>query len=273
MTRPLILVTNDDGIASPGLAAAVAAVDPLGDLLIAAPATQQTSMGRSRTRLSELDGCILPRDVQYQGKTWPGFAVQATPALVVEHAIQELAPRRINLVVSGINYGENVGSCITISGTIGAAMEAAECGLLALAFSMETEVEQYFRHDRSVDFSAALYFVRFFAERVLGKQFPPDVDVFKVDIPRSATPESGWMMTAQDRLAYYRPTVVRETGDLFQPSRLTHSVAKGKFSRPGTDAYALSRGLVSITPLSLDHTSRTPLDELQKLIDRHPDPG
>ncbi len=105
MTRPLILITNDDGIASPGLAAVAAALDPLGELLIVAPASQQTSMGRSRSQQGGRDGKLL--QVRYGGQSWDGVAANATPALAVEHAIRELATRPVALAVSDVNYGEN----------------------------------------------------------------------------------------------------------------------------------------------------------------------
>ena len=267
MERPLILITNDDGITSPGLAAAVAALDPLADLLIAAPASQQTSMGRSRTRISEQDGRIVPRTVWFGEKSWGGFSVQATPAMTVEHALQELAPRRVDLAVSGINYGENIGTCITVSGTIGAAMEAAERGIPALAVSMETEVEQYYKHDQGVDFRAAIHFVHFFASRLIGKSLPFDVDVLKIEIPMTATPDTPWMVARQDRLSYYTPKIVRSSKDFESATRLENVVAKGQFTQSGTDAYAMAKGFVSITPLSLDHTSRLNMSEVQMLFE------
>jgi 5'-nucleotidase len=267
MERPLILITNDDGIASPGLAAVVAALDPLGDLLIAAPLIQQTSMGRSRTHMSDQDGQIVAQKVWFGEKSWDGFAVRATPALVVEHALQELAPRRVTLAVSGINYGENIGSCITASGTIGAALEAAERGIPALAISLETEIGQYFEHDESVDFSTAMYFTHFFAARMLGKLFPADVDVLKIEIPKIATPASPWVVTRQDRLSYYAPKIIRALDTLNSATVVETMVAKGQFSVPGTDAHALMQGFISVTPLSLDCTSRFDLGELQKLVE------
>jgi 5'-nucleotidase len=90
-TQPLILVTNDDGIESPGLAAAAAALAPLGELLIIAPLIQQTSRGRSRPLRDGSDGRIIRRTVVFEGQSWEGYAVDATPAVVVDHGILELA--------------------------------------------------------------------------------------------------------------------------------------------------------------------------------------
>ena len=126
MKAPLILLTNDDGVHSPGLAAAAEALEPLGDLLIVAPQVQQTSMSRSRSQNQFVDGTITETVVDHGDRSWPAYSIKATPALAVVHAVKEIADRDIALAVSGINYGENVGSCVTVSGTIGAALEAAE---------------------------------------------------------------------------------------------------------------------------------------------------
>ena len=128
--RPLILVTNDDGIHSPGLYAAAQAAAKIGDVLIAAPHTQQTGMGRSFPRCPD-DGIIEEIDVQermreefwyeemYDGEI-RAYAVHGSPARAVAHGVLELADRKPDLCVSGINYGENLGTCLTCSGTMGA---------------------------------------------------------------------------------------------------------------------------------------------------------
>jgi 5'-nucleotidase len=267
MPRPLILVTNDDGIASPGLAAAAAALDPLGDLLIAAPATQQTSMGRSRSQSGGRDGRITQATVSFGSRRWEGFAVNATPALTVEFAVQVLARRPIDLMVSGISYGENVGTCVTVSGTIGAALEGAEHGLRSLAVSVETPEAHYYEHDETVNFRPAMHFVQLFAAASLSRAWPPDVDVLKIEIPAAATAETGWRVTRQDRLVYYRPTLAEGAGASGEPNPMVYRVRKGQYLREGTDTQALAHGLVSVTPLSLDLTSRTALGEVEALLD------
>jgi 5'-nucleotidase len=268
MTQPLILLTNDDGIESPGLAAAAAALDPLGELLIIAPASQQTSMARSRSQKDGRDGRLFRQDVLYGDQRWDGIAANATPALSVEHGLQEFAQRPVNLVVSGINYGENIGSCITVSGTIGAALEAADRGIPALAVSIEIFGDDHYHYDTGLDFNAAIHFTRYFAGRMLAQAMPPDVDVIKLDIPAQATPETGWMVTRQDKIAYYTPELPHRTNPFEgQAPIIKHHPAKGKYTATGTDAYALTKGLVSITPLSLDLTSRVELEKLKTLFD------
>jgi 5'-nucleotidase len=265
--KPLILLTNDDGINSPGLAAAAMALDPLGELLIAAPEVQQTSMSRSRSQQCDTDGTITKRIVKYNHHSWPGFGIKATPALAVVHGVQELAERAISLVVSGINYGENVGTCVTVSGTIGASLEAAEKGLPTLAVSQEIASVDYHSYSQKVDFSAALHFTRMIAAVMLEQEMPLDADVLKLEIPLEATPDTRVVIARQDRLVYYQPNVIVRDQLHGTAGKVTHIPSKGEYTREDTDAYALARGYVSLTPLSLDLTSRNCLDQIGDLFE------
>lgn len=265
MSKPLILLTNDDGINSPGLAAAAAALDDLGDLLIVAPRVQQTSMSRSRSQQHGADGRIHEVEVTYKDQRWTGFSANASPALAVEHAVQEIANRPIDLAISGINYGENVGSCVTVSGTIGAALEAAERGIPAIAVSLEILSTDYHSHSHDIDFDIAGYFTHKLASNLMCMKMPFDVDVLKLEVPATATKESKIVIARQDRLSYYLPSITHRE-DLSTPAKFIHSPSKGKYTQKDTDAYALAQGMVCITPLSLDLTSRVPLQTLAQLF-------
>ncbi len=261
--RPLILIVNDDGIHSPGLAAAAAALDPLGDLLIVAPSVQQSGMGRSFPVFS--DGRIREETVRYGEQQWPGYAANASPAQAVQHALLELSDRRPDLAVSGINYGENLGTGITASGTVGAALEAADHGIPALAVSFEVPPEQHYSNDHRVDFGAALHFTRLFAERWLGAARPPDVDVLKIDIPASATPETDWQLTHLERGPYFVATRP-ERQDLQDEGRPGYALNPEATVDPASDVGALRAGLVSVTPLTLDMTARVRRDLLRHVL-------
>src|SRR5215203_2546696 len=112
--KPQILLTNDDGILSPGLWAAAAALSKLGFVTVTAPRDQSSGMGRSLPSTS--DGIIQEKRVQVNGQEWSVYAVGGSPAQTILHAVYEVMKRKPDLVVSGINYGENVASGITISG-------------------------------------------------------------------------------------------------------------------------------------------------------------
>ncbi len=260
---PLILVTNDDGIRSPGLRAAAAALQELGQVVVVAPAEQCSGAGRSMPSTSE--GRIYPETMTVNGRSIRAYAVEGTPAQVVDHAILEMLPRPPDLVVSGINYGENVGSGVTISGTVGAALEAASFGIPALAVSLQTPVEHHLGYSEEIDFRAAAHFTVLFAAAVLRRALPFDVDVLKIDVPAAATPETPWRWTRQSRQRYFvpvRPMRRRPT----DPGPLGYRV-EIDFERlePDSDIYALVvDGFVSVTPLSLDLTSRVSFEELNR---------
>lgn len=266
--RPLIIFTNDDGIASPGLWAAVAAFADIGDLMIVAPREQQSGMGRSLPTTSE--GRIFPYEPTPNNKsfTYTAYAVDGTPAQTVQHAVIELADRRPSLIVSGINYGENLGNGVTISGTVGAALEGASLGIPSLAVSQQVKHELHLSHSDSVDFTAAAYFARHFGEWLIKHpERPDDVDVLKLEIPSGATSETTWRMTRLSRRRVFWPTRPERVG-LSEIGRMGyHFDADPSKAEPDSDVYAvLHEGLVSVTPMSLDMTSRTDLFRLRQIL-------
>ena len=116
-------------------------------------------------------------------------------------------PRTPDLVVAGINNGENLTVGVTISGTVGAALEGAAAGIPALAVSLEMSEHDYLTHAEEIDFEAAKYFTCYFAARLLAMPVQSDVDVLKVDVPRHATPATPWKLTRLSRKQYYVPKV------------------------------------------------------------------
>ncbi len=265
-TRPLILFTNDDGIESPGLWAAAEALGDLGDILIVAPREQQSGTGRSMPVTSE--GRIYPHELPMNGYKYKAYAVDGTPAQAVQHGVLELADRLPSLVVSGINYGENAGNGVTISGTVGAALEAASLGIPALAMSQQTPKDLHLSYSPEVDFSGAAYFTRLFAEHLLRHpQRPDDVDVLKIDVPWQATPETPWRVTRISRRRVYWPTRP-ERVSLSDMGRIGyHFDSDPSKAEPDSDVYAVMHDkVVSVTPMSLDLTSRTDLFRLRRIL-------
>jgi 5'-nucleotidase len=264
--RPLILVTCDDGVESPGLRAAVRAVLDLGDVLVSAPCEQQSGAGRSLPTFN--DGVIHEIDYTVDGRPVPAYAVHGSPAQAVQYALMDLVDRKPALCVSGINFGENVGSDVTGSGTVGAAMEAADEGVPSLAVSLETEKQYHYRPSEEIDFSAATHFAHHFAARMLARQMPADVDMLKVDVPCDASPDTPWRATRLSRRRYYRP-VPSGRRYLAEKRRVGYEAdADLDAMEPDSDVHAVRVArAVSVTPLSLDLTSRVPLEELTRLLD------
>jgi len=257
--NPLILVTNDDGIASPGLHAVAQAVLPLGEVLVVAPARQWSGAGRSMP--AEDNGDISPYPLEIDGKPVAAYQVDSSPALVVVHALLEVVSRRPALVISGINYGENLGADITVSGTVGAALQAADLDIPALAASLQTPKETHFNPSDNVDFTAAAHFTRLFARWVLGVTLPFDVDVLKIDVPDDATPDTPWRLTRVSRQAYFVADGTIHGNINYEP--LPHP----ERAEPDSDIYALAVDrIVSVAPLSLDLTSRVDRGQMEELL-------
>jgi 5'-nucleotidase len=257
--RRQILLTNDDGIRSPGLWSAAEALSALGFVTVVAPREQSSGSGRSMPHTS--DGMISEETVEVGGKTWSVYAVGGTPAQAVMHGVLELMPARPALMVSGINYGSNAGLGVTISGTVGAALEGAAFGIPSLAISMETTTEQHRSYAEDVDFSAAAYFTRLFARKLLALGKYEDVSVLKVEIPSTATPRTPWRICRLSQQRFYEP-IKPLRASLQEAKRIDYRLVTSNADfEPGTDAYVLcvSRQ-VAVTPLSLDMTSRIDLD-------------
>ncbi|MBN1303865.1 MAG: 5'/3'-nucleotidase SurE [Anaerolineales bacterium] len=265
MPKRQVLLTNDDGIRSPGLWAAAEALSVLGFVTVVAPREQSSGMGRSLPNTS--DGIIREETVFVGEQEWQVFAVGGTPAQAVQHAILEILPARPDLVVSGINYGENVASGITISGTVGAALEAASMGIPAMAVSLETKQEHHLSYSTEVDFSAAAYFTTMFARWLLEAPLPDDLALLKVEVPSDATPQTPWEVTRVSRQRYFMPTAPRrESWDV--PGTVGYQHAIDLESEPAdTDVFVLQhKRRVSVSPVSLDLTARVDFKALDRSL-------
>lgn len=255
MQAPQILLTNDDGVHSPGLLAAATVLNALAPLQVIAPLHQQTAMGRAQR--GNKQATLTHTPLQLGHTCIDALACDASPALAVAHGLSVLHTFTPRLLVSGINYGENLGSSITCSGTVGAALEGACRGIPSIAVSMETGIDAHFNYLEQ-DWSTAAHFLRQFAAIVLERGLPPDVHVLKIDVPASATPETPWRLTTVSPNSYYHVHLEAPSLD----SRLGDArMSKGPrgHEHPHTDVYALSIDkVVSVTPLTFDLTSRAP---------------
>ena len=266
--KPQILLTNDDGIKSPGLWAAAEALSKIGYVHVVAPRDQSSGTGRSYPNSS--DGTIMEQTMKINDQKWQVYAVGGTPAQAVLHAVLEILPLKPDLVVSGINYGENLGESVTASGTVGAAMEAASQGIPALAISLEASLEHQMGYSRQVNFSTAAHFTALFASLVLNKTLPDDVDVLKVDVPRDATTDTPWVITQQAQNGYYFPRRPdRNQADWEKPVSVKYDININPAELPqDTDIYTvLVKRQVSVTPLSMNLTSRVAAEDLKKLLE------
>jgi len=259
-----ILLSNDDGIDSPGLWAAAEALSELGYVTVAAPRDHMSATGRGFAK--DADGRITKKKLTVKGQEWDVYAIVGSPSQSVTHGILEVVPQRPDLVVAGINFGENFATDVSYSGTVGAAIEAASLGIPALAMSLQLIHEEWDSFHNDVDFTVAAYFTRLFAEKLLLKEMPDDVDVLNVVVPDGATEKTPWKVTRLARMRYFKPYVVRK-GKPEETGYITSNILKDDEIPPDNDIYTVRvEKMVAVTPISMDMTSRVSPTFLDALL-------
>ncbi len=246
--RLLILVSNDDGYDAPGIAALEQALAPFADVVVSAPATDQSGVGHSLTIRGPI---VVQKHRQPNGAIW--YKVAATPATCVRMALEKFLSRRPDLVVSGINRGANLGPSVYYSGTVGAAREAVLSGLPALAVSLGGNDPAGYR--------IAAEFTRELIERLRAEHLLNSGMLLNVNVPLGD------------------PRGVRVVRMSFQTGAVTYEPvadASGHTAyRPGwrpptsddqsTDLGAFTHGYVTVTPLRLDETAERSFTALRVL--------
>jgi 5'-nucleotidase len=242
-----ILVSNDDGISSEGLAVLQETLASLDEVWVVAPDRDQSAVSHSLT---------LQRPLRIDQVGPRSFAVDGTPTDCVNLAINGILGERPRLVISGINRGANLGDDITYSGTVSAAMEATLLGVPAIAVSVVGR--------GPFDFRPAATFARQLALAVLQDRLPADT-LLNVNVPGVPAAEiKGFALTRQGKRRY--GDVIVEKVD--PRGRKYYWIGGDQLDfvdAEGTDFSAVERGLISITPLHLDLTNYTSLRELNHL--------
>jgi len=245
------LLTNDDGIYAKGLSALKEELSKDADCLIVAPETEQSAVGHAIT----ISRPLMVRRARKNGSFW-GYAVSGTPADCVKIGVRELAEKPVDLVVSGINLGANVGINVIYSGTVSAATEGAILGVPSLALSLDTH--------RDADFSFAARFARQMAQFILNGH-PQKSIPLNVNIP--AIPEEkikGIVVVKQGRAR------LMETFEKRMDPRdniyywLAGETQLSEREEIDSDACALRSGMITITPIYYDLTRHDALDALKK---------
>lgn len=251
--KPLILITNDDGIHSPGLAAAAGAAADLSDILIAAPHIQQTGMGRAFPRTGDA-GIIEEEWIQVNGHEVKGYGVHGSPAFAVAHGVLELAGRKPDLCVSGINYGENMGAVLTCSGTLGAAFEAVSHGIPAIAVSLEAELAIQRSNDfRETDWDASKKMLHSWISRVLDKGMPEYTDLLNINVPAGSKYSDEFRITSLSRQNYFE-FIKPKARDFKKPFALESKLSVDLDSlEKDSDIYAVFVDrITSVTPINMN---------------------
>ncbi len=241
-----ILVSNDDGITSPGIQELADALRGVGDVTVIAPCGQRSGSSMAVDLRQEMR--LMPYEVDGEAR---GHCVDASPAGAVLLAIEALAPEGgFDLVVSGINAGANVGDLSHMSGTVGAAMMGAYYGIPAVAASLGD----------ARDFGYAAAFTARFVEEVRRRPPLPGV-VLSVNIPR--TTETGTEGVAVAPMGGSYLVFGYEEGDPEEGARVFRPrLALEDSHPPGTDSEAYTAGMITITPLRFDWTDDELVREL-----------
>jgi 5'-nucleotidase len=241
---PLILVTNDDGINSAGLWAAVEALLPLGEVVVVAPERRRSSLRYSFPLKTAGRARLASREIN--GKPVVTYAVNASPAMVVAHGVTMLAPRRPALVVSGIDLGVNVGAEAHVSGSVGAVLEAGTFGIPAMTVSLEVCPAYRLGDGEAADYSAAMAFTQGFARRLLAGTLPHGLNALNINVPSDATTCTRWQITRLSRRRHSRVRLPDQVGGKDRPGYALPV-------EPYSDIWALETvRVVSVTPLAPD---------------------
>jgi 5'-nucleotidase len=244
----LTLLTNDDGIFAPGLAAMEEALARLGDVVAVAPSTEQSGVGHAITFLTPLTAKQV-----FAGDRCRGWAVDGSPADAVKLGITQFLPRRPDLVVSGINSGLNAGINVLYSGTVAAAIEGAFFGITSVAVSLEWEEQADYRR-------AAEIAVDVIAE--LLRRSPPAGSLFNVNLPTSALRGTPTLRVVPMSTARYGEAFERRIDPRGRPYYWATNDPPPPPSPHESDVTALAAGHVTLTPLDYDLTHRAGLDTL-----------
>lgn len=252
--KPLILVTNDDGITAPGVRALIKMMNEIGEVYVVAPDSPQSGMGHAITINSTLF-CEKMKidDGEQSDREW---ACSGTPVDCVKLAITRILPRKPDLCVSGINHGSNSSINVIYSGTMSAAVEAGIEGIPAIGFSLCD-------FSYSADFFAAKKFIQKIVLESIKNQMPKGM-VLNVNIPKLAEDKLKGIKVCRQAKAVW----VEDYDERKDPRGRTYYWLTGEFKNldkgEDTDERALQDGFISVVPIQHDMTAHHFISDLNR---------
>jgi len=246
-----ILIANDDGADAPGIAVLASVLAPIGTVTVAAPFQNRSAVSHGMT----FSGPIQVQKSEKNGMTW--YTIDALPATCVRLALEKLLPERPDLVVSGINRGDNTGLVTFYSATVACAREAAFLGIPSIAFSLESSKE--------MDYAAAADYIVSIVQKIKKRGLRRGT-FLNVNIP--ALPKEkikGIMVTRLDQ----RPSLEGYEGKTNPEGQIIYWPLYKELEAgdPKADIWALRNGYVSITPMIINQTDEQGLKDLADLGD------
>ncbi|GGK43646.1 MULTISPECIES: 5'/3'-nucleotidase SurE [Flavobacteriaceae] len=239
--RPLILVTNDDGITAPGIRTLIAVMNQIGDVVVVAPDSPQSGMGHAVT----INETLYCNQITVDDGPQTEYKSSGTPADCVKLAVSEILERKPDLCVSGINHGSNSSINVIYSGTMSAAVEAGVEGIPAIGFSL-------LDYSWNANFEVLKPFIKQVVLNVLENGLPDGV-VLNVNFPKSET-FKGIKICRQARANW-----VEEFDKRVNPQGRVYYWLTGKFVNmdkgEDTDEWALANNYISVVPVQFDLTA------------------
>ena len=252
MQKPLILVTNDDGITAPGLRALVRYMKEIGEVVVVAPDSPQSGMGHAIT----LDNALYSKKVRIdlENGGHEEYSCSGTPADCVKLALQEILGRKPDLCVSGINHGSNSSINVIYSGTMSAAIEAGIEGIPAIGFSLCD-------YSWEANFKSTETEVKKIVEEALSNGIPKGV-VLNVNIPKTKGEGVKGIKVCRQARANWKEKFDKRTNpmgkDYYWLTGEFELLDKGE----DTDEWALSNGYISIVPTQFDLTAHHAIQDI-----------
>lgn len=241
--KPLILVTNDDGVTAPGIRTLISVMKQLGDVIVVAPDSPQSATGHAITINSTLHVNKIDIDPDIDQE----YSCSGTPVDCVKFAVNEILHRKPDLCVSGVNHGSNSSINVIYSGTMSAAVEAGIEGIPAIGFSL-------LDYNWNANFEPAKPFIKKIAEQVLANGLPEGV-VLNVNLPNLPEKEIKGIKVCRQAKAMWTEKFDKRTN----PMGKDYYWLSGKFVNldkgEDTDEWALAQGYISVVPVQFDLTA------------------
>ena len=250
MSKPLILITNDDSIVAPGIRALIEVMKELGDVVVVAPDSPQSAMGHAITinNTLKLEKVHLDKELEQE------YSCSGTPVDCVKIAVNEILKRKPDLCVSGINHGSNSSINVIYSGTMSAAVEAGIEGIPAIGFSL-------LDYSWDADFEPIKSHIKQIASEVLKNGFPEGV-ILNVNFPKLSKDEIKGVKICRQAKAMWQEEFDKRTN----PQGKEYYWLTGKFVNldkgTDTDEWALENGYISIVPVQFDLTAHHAMQQL-----------
>ena len=246
--KPLILVTNDDGITAPGIRSLIRIRNSFGDVCVVAPDSPQSGMGHAITINNTL---FCNKITVVKDEPQEEYSCSGTPVDCVKIAVNEILKRKPDLCVSGINHGSNASINVIYSGTMSAAVEAGTQGIPSIGFSL-------LDYSLEADFSPAEIFIKKITNQCLKNKMPKGV-VLNVNIPKG---KIKGMKVCRQASGFWREDFDKRTSPLGQDYYWLTGEFVNQDKGQDTDIWALENGYISIVPTQFDLTAHHAIKDI-----------